>query len=137
MNDEPARWTYRLDAYRRALFRLAEAVEAERGRGLSELEKMGLIQAFEFTVELGWKLIKDVLDAQGVTVSPTGPNAIVRAAFEAGIVADGRGWLSAIRLRNELSHMYREEMFFAAVPEIVDVRLLTLSALVREIEAVY
>lgn len=132
-DDEPARWTYRLDAYRRAVSRLAEAVEAERGRGLSDLEKMGLIQAFEFTVELGWKLIGDVLDASGLTVSH-GPNAAVRAAFEAGIVADGRGWLSAIKLRNELSHMYKEEMFLAAVPEIVGMRYVTLSALAGEIE---
>lgn len=132
--DEPARWTYRLDSYRRALSRLSEAVEAERDPGLSDLEKMGLIQAFEFTVELGWKLIGDVLDVGGLVVRSAGPNAIVRAAFEAGIVSDGRGWLSAIRRRNELSHMYREEMFFAAVPEIVDTHFLTLSALLGEID---
>jgi nucleotidyltransferase substrate binding protein (TIGR01987 family) len=98
---------------------LTEAVEAERSRGLTDLEKMGLVQAFEFTVELGWKLMGDVLDAQGLLVPISGPNAIIRASFEAQILGDGRGWLRAVQLRNELSHIYREELFIAAVSEIV------------------
>lgn len=133
-NDEPARWTYRLDAYRRALARLTEAVEAENSRGLADLEKMGLVQAFEFTVELGWKLIGDVLDAENIVVSPPVPNAIIRAAFEREIVADGRGWLGAVKLRNELSHIYREELFLEAVPKIVGEFFPVLGALPAELD---
>ena len=134
-DDEPARWTHRLDAYRRALARLTEAVAAERGRGLSELEKMGLVQAFEFTLELGWKLLKDVLEAEGQPVTPPLPASVVRAAFEGEIIRNGRGWLSALKLRNRLSHVYKEEMFVAAVPEIVDEHHPVLLALVAELDA--
>lgn len=132
--DETARWSYRLDSYRRALSHLAGAVGAERDRGLSDLERMGLTQAFEIVVELGWKLLKDVLGAQGQAVSSFGPNAIIRAAFEGEIVANGRGWLRAIDLRNSLSHTYKQEMFLAAVPEIAGDHFVTLSALPGELE---
>lgn len=129
IDDEPPRWTYRLEAYRRALSNLDAAVRAERDRGLSDLEKMGLIQGFEITVELGWKLLKDVLEAGGQIVTPPVPNAVVRAAFEANLIADGRGWLEAIKLRNSLSHVYREEMFMAAIPAIIDKHYPVLSTL--------
>jgi nucleotidyltransferase substrate binding protein (TIGR01987 family) len=131
---EPARWAYRLDAYRRALSRLTEAVEAERSRGLSDLEQMGLVQSFEFTVELGWKLMGDVLDAQGLLVPVSGPNAIIRASFEARILADGRGWLRAVQLRNELPHIYREELFIAVVGEIVGTSFEVLRRLPDELD---
>lgn len=133
IEDEPARWTYRLDAYTRSLAHLTYAVQAERERDLSDLERMGLTQAFEITVELGWKLLKDVLAATGQAVSSFGPNAVVRTAFESEIVADGRGWLKAIALRNKLSHMYAEDMFLASVPEIVDEHHVTLAALPGEL----
>lgn len=131
---EPARWTYRLEAYGRALARLTEAVEAERARGLNDLEKMGLVQAFEFTVELGWKLMSDVLSAQGLIVPFTGPNSVIRAAFESGLVADGRGWLKAVKARNELSHIYREELFVAAVTDIIETHFPILRVLPAELE---
>lgn len=133
IENEPARWTYRLEAYRRALSLLGGAVELQRSRTLSPIEYLGLAQAFEITVELGWKLIKDVLEERGLSVAPT-PNAIIRAAFEAQVVADGRGWLRAISLRNSLSHMYKADMFLAAVPEIVENHFATLSALPGELE---
>jgi len=130
--NEPPRWTYRLSSYRRALSLLDEAVRLERDRGLTVLERMGLAQAFEITVELGWKLIKDVLEAQGLPPLP-GPNAVVRAGFEAELVSNGRGWLRAISLRNSLSHMYKEDMLAAAVPEIVNEHHPTLLSLPEEL----
>lgn len=112
---------------------MRDAVELERARALSPIEYMGLAQAFEIVVELGWKLLKDVLEAQGLVVSPN-PNAIIRAAFEGEVVADGRSWLRAISLRNSLSHMYKEEMFLAAIPEIAGEYFETLSALPGELD---
>lgn len=132
-DDDISRWEYRLEAYRRALSLLADAAREDSRRGLSNLEKMGLTQAFEITVELGWKLLKDVLRSQGLALSSVGPNDVVRMAFESEIVADGRGWLSAIRLRNELSHTYKEEMFLEAIPAILGPHLATLAALPDEI----
>ena len=52
MTDPDIRWQQRLANYARALAQLTSAVELARVRKLSELERQGLIQSFEFTHEL-------------------------------------------------------------------------------------
>jgi hypothetical protein len=58
---EDIRWKQRLANYRKALKTLTDAVELSRQRPLSDLEKQGLIQGFEFTHELAWNVLKDYL----------------------------------------------------------------------------
>jgi hypothetical protein len=53
-------WKQRFANFDRALALLAEA--STEIAGLSMLEKEGVIQRFEYTLELGWKTIKDYLD---------------------------------------------------------------------------
>ncbi|KJU81207.1 nucleotidyltransferase, partial [Ectopseudomonas oleovorans] len=48
MTDQDIRWLQRLSNYQRALGQLTRAVELAQSRPLSELERQGLIQAFEF-----------------------------------------------------------------------------------------
>jgi hypothetical protein len=52
LSDTDIRWQRRFSNYRLALSRLADGVALARQRPLSDLEKQGLIQAFEFTHEL-------------------------------------------------------------------------------------
>ena len=61
------RWLQRLENDGRALATLQRALQTARERALSELEEQGLIQAFEFTHELSWLLLKDFLVDQGVS----------------------------------------------------------------------
>lgn len=61
------RWLQRLENYGRALATLQRALNTAAERALSELEEHGLIQAFEFTHELSWLVLKDVLVDQGVS----------------------------------------------------------------------
>ena len=68
-NTPDIRWQQRLDNYARALAQLTSAVTLAAQRPLSELEQQGLIQAFEFTHELAWKVMKDYFDYQGATRS--------------------------------------------------------------------
>lgn len=65
MTTQDIRWQQRLANYDRALGRLTAAVELSHQRPLTDLEKQGLIQAFEFTHELAWNVMKDYLDWQG------------------------------------------------------------------------
>ena len=65
MSTTDIRWIQRLSNYAKALKRLKDAVELEKERPLSNLEKQGLIQAFEFTHELAWKTLKDLLEHRG------------------------------------------------------------------------
>lgn len=103
------RWHQRLANYEKAFSRLAAAVELASQRPLSDLEKRGLIQAFEFTHELAWNVMKDYFAWQG-TVDITGSRDATRESFSKGLVADGEGWMEMIRSRNQTSHTYNEEV---------------------------
>ena len=66
MASPDVRWIQRLENFQRALSTLLRAIGLAQSRPLSELEEQGLIQAFEFTHELSWLLIRDFLVDQGV-----------------------------------------------------------------------
>ena len=59
------RWEQKLTSYHRALNRLAEIVNEMDKRQLNDFEADGLVQRFEFTFELAWKLIKSYAEFQG------------------------------------------------------------------------
>lgn len=99
------RWQQRLMNYERALSQLTTAIDLSKQRNLSELEKQGLIQAFEFTHELAWNVMKDYFFFQGNT-SITGSRDAVRESFNKGLITDGEGWMEMIMSRNQSSHTY-------------------------------
>jgi hypothetical protein len=63
--DTYVRWKQRFSHFKKALLQLELAVELSHERSLSQLEKQGVIQAFEFTHKLVWNILKDYLDDQG------------------------------------------------------------------------
>lgn len=81
INDD-IRWHQRLANYSRALGQLQKAVALRQSRELSELEQQGLIQAFEYTHELAWKVMKDYLRSLGMDVLIASRDS-TRAAFAA------------------------------------------------------
>ncbi len=100
------RWQQRFGNYQKALSRLQKFIE--KG-DLNELEEQGLIQAFEFTHELAWNVIKDYFAYQG-NPDITGSRDAVREAFQKGLITDGEGWMEMIKSRNQSSHTYNEEI---------------------------
>lgn len=72
--------------------RLSEAVVLAGQRELSPLEQQGLIQAFEFTHELAWNVMKDYFFWQG-TSSITGSRDATREASSKELIEDGEGWM--------------------------------------------
>jgi nucleotidyltransferase substrate binding protein (TIGR01987 family) len=106
MSNPDVRWRQRFQNYRLALARLTDAVSLSRERPLSDLEQQGLIQAFEFTHELGWKVLKDYLEEQGFG-EIMGSKGAAREAFKNGLIADGEAWMDMIRARNLTSHTYQ------------------------------
>ncbi|WP_180682350.1 nucleotidyltransferase substrate binding protein [Tepidicella baoligensis] len=107
MPNPDIRWQQRLANYGKALERLTEAVQLAQQRPLSELEKQGLIQAFEFTHELAWNVMKDYFVYQGNN-NITGSRDAIREAFKQGLVSDGEGWMETIKSRNQTSHTYNQ-----------------------------
>jgi len=102
---KPLRWVERLENYNAALAQLQKAVELSGARPLSDLEKQGAVQAFEFTHELAWNLLKDYFEFQG-TMSLTGSRDASREAFQRGLVSSGDVWMEMIKSRNLTSHTY-------------------------------
>jgi len=78
---EDIRWLQRFSNYKKALSQLEKAVDLSNERELSDLEKQGLIQGFEFTHELAWNTFKDYLVYQG-DGSLKGSRDATRSAFQ-------------------------------------------------------
>jgi nucleotidyltransferase substrate binding protein (TIGR01987 family) len=112
------RWKQRFENYDKALRLLHEALADVDA--LSNLEKEGAVQRFEFTVELAWKTLKDYLEHSGVVLEQNTPKTVVKQAFAAKIISDGQLWIDMLDCRNRMSHIYDEEKFDEAVREMAD-----------------
>lgn len=113
------RWEQRLDNYHKALARLAEIVGASKKRALNEFERDGLVQRFEFTHELSWKLMKAYAEYQGFD-GIGGSRDATRKAFEMSLISDGQSWMDMIKSRNETSHNYDGSMADDVVDSIIN-----------------
>ena len=104
-NSDEIRWKQRLENFGKAISQLTSACDLEE---YTKLEQAGLIKTFEFSFELSWKVLKDLLYYEGYEVN--GPRAIIRKGFESGYVNeyDCEILLDALEKRNLLSHAYRE-----------------------------
>ena len=107
MTKSDIRWQQRFASYQKALLQLQGAVELSSQRALSSLEKQGVIQAFEFTHELAWNMLKDFLQDQG-NQNIKGSKDATREAFKVELIGDGEQWMAMIQSRNISSHTYDE-----------------------------
>jgi nucleotidyltransferase substrate binding protein (TIGR01987 family) len=112
------RWKQRFSNYTRAFQSLTEAVELSQQRELSSLEQQGLIQSFEFTHELAWKMLKDYLEYQGIT-NIVGSRDASRFAFQNELIQDGAVWMQMIAARNQTTHTYNIKVAQAVVESIL------------------
>ncbi|MFM9977956.1 MAG: nucleotidyltransferase substrate binding protein [Sphingomonadaceae bacterium] len=112
------RWQHRFDNFSRAFLLLREAIEISTDRELSQLEKEGVIQRFEYTWELAWKTLKDVLDDQGVVLATVTPKSVIKEAFAAKLIDDGDIWMRALDARNQMSHVYNLKVFEQVIAAI-------------------
>jgi nucleotidyltransferase substrate binding protein (TIGR01987 family) len=95
----------KLNDYKRASARLNEATKIQIE---SDIVYDGVIQRFEFTFELSWKLMKMVLEYTGITEIKS-PRATIREAFAYGLIEDGEQWIDMMVDRNKTSQLYDEE----------------------------
>jgi len=104
MNEE-VRWKQRFANYQKALQQLTKFID--KGE-LNELEEQGLIQAFEYTHELAWNVLRDYLIEQG-NEAIYGSRDATREAFKLNLIQEGDSWMDMIRDRNRTSHTYNQE----------------------------
>jgi nucleotidyltransferase substrate binding protein (TIGR01987 family) len=103
MNNE--RLLEKLEDYKHACRRLDEATKIKLD---DDIVYDGVIQRFEFTFELSWKLMKAFLGYKGISEVKS-PRDTIREAFSYGLIEDGEKWIDMMVDRNKTSHMYDEE----------------------------
>lgn len=119
MNNQDIRWQQRFVNFQRAFLLLREAMENDMDR-LSQLEKEGIIQRFEYTFELAWNVLKDKMENDGIILDKLSPKAVVRQAYAAKYIQDAEVWLKMIGDRNLMSHTYDFAKFEAVIESIAE-----------------
>lgn len=99
------RWQQRYSNFDKALGQLERFVSHSK---LNEMEVQGLIKAFEYTYELSWKTLQDLLKEKGY-LDVTGPRPVTEQSFKDGYIANGQGWMRMHKSRNLSSHTYDEQ----------------------------
>jgi nucleotidyltransferase substrate binding protein (TIGR01987 family) len=92
----------RIADYLKALRQLEKAVREPKDEFIRDC----VIQRFEFTYELAWKMLKLRLEADAVIART--PKETLQEALQAGFVEDGNDWSELQRMRNLTSHAYDE-----------------------------
>ncbi len=69
--------------------------------------RSSLIHTFEFTFELAWKTLKDLLEAKETT-EVTFPREVLQAAYDHKYITETVIWGEALKKRNEAAHTYDE-----------------------------
>jgi nucleotidyltransferase substrate binding protein (TIGR01987 family) len=105
MENHDIRWQQRFISFNKALSQLERFVRVCQ---LNEMEEQGLIKAFEYTYELSWKTLQDLLKAKGYS-DVVGPKPVIEQSFQDGYISDGKGWMRMHLSRNQTSHTYDEE----------------------------
>ena len=114
MGDLDVRWQQRFANYQQALEQLETFFEPP---ALNQREQQGLIKAFEYTFELAWNTLRDLLRTQGNS-ELFGSRDTLREAFRLGLIDDGETWMLMIQDRNLTSHTYNRTTADAIAAQI-------------------
>jgi nucleotidyltransferase substrate binding protein (TIGR01987 family) len=107
MENKDIRWQQRFQNFEKVFIRLKESLEIEKP---SELERNGIVQRFEFTIDLAWKVMKDFLEEKGFNFKPS-PKDTLRQAASGGFIDYAQQLIDGYDIRNDLSHDYDGEKF--------------------------
>ena len=67
----------------------------------------GIIDKFYIQFELAWKVLKELLRYEGNSIANTGsPREIIKAAYSVYEFIDETIWLSMLKERNNMTHVY-------------------------------
>jgi nucleotidyltransferase substrate binding protein (TIGR01987 family) len=124
------RWQQRFSNYRKALAQLETFFAPP---ALNEREQQGLIKAFEYTYELAWNTLRDLLRSQG-DATLLGSRDTLREAFRLGLIENGEAWMLMIQDRNLTRHTYNRSTADAIAQNISGMYLACFQQLSRRLE---
>ena len=110
------RWKQRFENFNKSYILLDKYSKKEE---LSELEQAGIIQFFEMTFELAWKVLKDYLEAEGYIVKS--PRETIKQAFQIQLINDGHIWMEALAVRSLITHTYDEKLVNKLINDIINI----------------
>jgi nucleotidyltransferase substrate binding protein (TIGR01987 family) len=84
----------------------------------NQVIEAGLIQNFEITIELAWKLMKKYLESENILAQT--PRDSIKKSLEAGLINSGEIWLTALNDRNLTSHIYDEDQASEIAEKIIN-----------------
>ena len=105
MDTQDIRWKQRFQNYTKALNYLEQGLQIPNP---DIVQKAGIIQFFEMSFELAWKLVKDYLEDQGF-IDVKSPRAALKKALEINMLGNGHDWMNLLHDRNLTAHTYDEE----------------------------
>ena len=98
----------------------------------------GIIDKFSIQFELGWKLLKELLDYEGSRVPATGsPRGIIKEAYAVYPFFDGEIWLKMLRDRNDMAHIYSGNAAKELVGRILQTYIPEFQRLEKELRRAY
>jgi nucleotidyltransferase substrate binding protein (TIGR01987 family) len=84
-----------------------ESMKDSLGPDGRDIMRDGVIQRFEYTFELSWKMLKRYLEMYGLEKVDTLNNRdLFRIGFENGLLQNPEAWFHYLTDRNQTSHMY-------------------------------
>jgi len=98
------RYKQRFENFEKSFLLLKKAIDIKNP---SIIEKAGIIQFFEITFELSWKLMKDYLEYLGYQVKS--PREAIKTAYSIELINNGDKWLKMLMDRNLTTHTYDED----------------------------
>lgn len=98
----------------------------------------GIIDKFFIQFELAWKVLKELLRYEGSAIANTGsPREIIKAAYAIYDFIDEDTWLSMLKERNNMTHIYDGNEARLLVGKIIDKYIPTFCLMKEEIENKY
>lgn len=81
----------------------------------------GIIDKFFLQFELVWKVLKELMMYEGKNIANTGsPREIIKSAYSVYDFIEEQIWLSMLRDRNDMTHVYDEKAAKNLVGSILD-----------------
>lgn len=110
------------------------------GSQLSEpytiVEQTGIVGLFEICFEQSWKLMKQTLEEHGRFEEKIGsPKAIIKIAYQCGMIDDCEGWLELLELRIILAHIYSDEQALYVIRKLKSNYISLFETLKNEIDS--
>ena len=125
----------KFDNYRANLEVLCRAYQEDLE---NEFIVSGIIDKFFIQFDLAWKVLKELLRYEGRSIAGSGsPREIIKASYEIYDFLEEGAWISMLRDRNNMTHIYDGKEARELAQKILDCYIPTFVHMKEEIEAKY